>query len=341
MLHEGCMSNGRKTTIYDIAASVGVSTATVSRVINKDVRISRATTEKVFSKMRELNFVPRSYGGPQKSGKHVNSRPRRNFESIKTIYFLHEFRLSNNLPNVIYSALADSFSDRNYKVIACQHDDFDFNRTSPGDGVIYYGKVGYLEQLLQNNIPFVRILMQPEPGQCKYDHITYNNESIGVMAADYLHSRGHERTMMIGPLERPFVKTRFKFFRENIEKAGGTVSEVDTYLISSEYLGAAEKLIKDPLKRPTGYFVYNDEVALMLYTYLDAIGIKPGVDIEVISCDNSLLLDNLDIKPASFDLHLQQIASRSAEQLLWRMKNPKAQPNILIIEPELVKFDKV
>jgi DNA-binding LacI/PurR family transcriptional regulator len=79
----------------------------------------------------------------------------------------------------------------------------------------------------------------------------------------------------------------------------------------------------------------------MLYTYLDAIGIKPGVDIEVISCDNSLLLDNLDIKPASFDLHLQQIASRSAEQLLWRMKNPKAQPNILIIEPELVKFDKV
>ena len=182
--------------------------------------------------------------------------------------------------------------------------------------------------------------MQPEPGACKYDHITYNNESLGVIAANYLSSRGHKRVMSIGPMEKPFFITRYNFCRKSIEAAGGEVLSADAYLISPENLGDSDKAIRSAKDRPTGYFVYNDEVAMMLYTYLNAIGIKPGVDVEVVSCDNSMMLENLDIKPASFDLHLEQIASQSAEQLLWRMKNPKAQPNLLIIEPELVTFEK-
>lgn len=332
------MVNKKKTTIYDIASNVGVSTATVSRVINKDTRISRETAEKVFSMMRELNFKPRSYGAHQKRSKGLKERARKSGVGYNKIFFIHEFKLTNNLPNIIYSSLANSFSDRDYKVIACQQEEFDVHQISKGDGVIYYGKAEQTEELLKHGVPFVRILMQPEPGACKYDHITYNNESIGVIAADYLSSRGHKRVMIIGPMEKPFFKTRYSFFHKDIEAAGVEVLGADTYLISPENLGESDKAIRSAENRPTGFFVYNDEVAMMLYTYLNAIGINPGVDVEIISCDNSVILDNLKVKPASFDLHLEQIASQSAEQLLWRMKNPKAQPNLLIIEPELVTY---
>ena len=44
------------STIKDVAKRAGVSTATVSRVINGDPRISSKTKEKVLISIRELDY---------------------------------------------------------------------------------------------------------------------------------------------------------------------------------------------------------------------------------------------------------------------------------------------
>ncbi|MDD9998492.1 MAG: LacI family DNA-binding transcriptional regulator, partial [Rhodospirillaceae bacterium] len=47
-------------TIYEVSKLVGVSVATVSRVINGSSRVSDKTREKVLSAMRTLNYQPNS-----------------------------------------------------------------------------------------------------------------------------------------------------------------------------------------------------------------------------------------------------------------------------------------
>ena len=48
------------TTIYEVSKLAGVSLATVSRVMNKNARVSDKTREKVEKAMNELGYRPNS-----------------------------------------------------------------------------------------------------------------------------------------------------------------------------------------------------------------------------------------------------------------------------------------
>src|SRR6266853_3428583 len=50
------------TTLHDVARLAGVSTATVSHVINNTRRVSSATTARVQSAIAQLKFVPNPIG---------------------------------------------------------------------------------------------------------------------------------------------------------------------------------------------------------------------------------------------------------------------------------------
>ena len=47
-------------TISDVASQAGVSTSTVSKVINNNPTISAETTARVNAAIRELNYIPNS-----------------------------------------------------------------------------------------------------------------------------------------------------------------------------------------------------------------------------------------------------------------------------------------
>jgi hypothetical protein len=63
------------TTLHDVARIAGVSTATVSHVINKTRRVSPATTARVQNAIAQLNFVPNLIGRLLARQKIVPSLP--------------------------------------------------------------------------------------------------------------------------------------------------------------------------------------------------------------------------------------------------------------------------
>src|SRR5438270_12541239 len=56
--------------IRKVAAKARVSTATVSRTINRSDAVTPATTAKLWSAIRELNYHPNTHAPTLSSGKH-------------------------------------------------------------------------------------------------------------------------------------------------------------------------------------------------------------------------------------------------------------------------------
>lgn len=77
-----------KITISDIAKECGVNVSTVSRVLNNDSRISRATAEMVMEKVNELGYQP------LRKKKNCFERNHRSNSQHQDIYFRQHLEFS-------------------------------------------------------------------------------------------------------------------------------------------------------------------------------------------------------------------------------------------------------
>ncbi len=94
------------STIKDVAKSAGVSTATVSRVINGDPRISSKTKEKVLYYIRELDYKINNIARSLKTNKTY------------TIGFMCP-ELANNFFMTVAKGVEDELKKYGYSVIIC------------------------------------------------------------------------------------------------------------------------------------------------------------------------------------------------------------------------------
>src|SRR5699024_803964 len=120
-----------KPKIQDVARIAGVSTTTVSRVLNDRGHISQKTRDKVYSAMKEINYVP-------------NDLARSLFN--KRSYLIGVLVPSTNHPcfGELVGAIDNICSETGYKVLLCnslhepekEKDCWDMLRREQVDGVI-------------------------------------------------------------------------------------------------------------------------------------------------------------------------------------------------------------
>lgn len=90
-----------------------------------------------------------------------------------------------------------------------------------------------------------------------------------------------------------------------------------------EFLAAGE--------RPDGMFVTCDALTAKLYPILKSLGIRPGRDLEVVSCNNEAsLLAGLEPRPLSIDIRPAYIGKKAVEQLRWRILHPDEEDQITV-----------
>jgi DNA-binding LacI/PurR family transcriptional regulator len=103
-----------------------------------------------------------------------------------------------------------------------------------------------------------------------------------------------------------------------------------------------DQLISAEGGMPTGLFIPRDVITIGVYRSLRARGLKPGRDIDIISCDNTPALDALEVRPATIDIRPEEIGRRAVEQLLWRIGNRDAPMNVTaLVEPQIIQGDPV
>lgn len=344
------------STLQQVAERAGVALSTVSFVMNNSPRVSVETRRAVMKAAQELNYTLGKKGRPRRAEGSARQTRRR-----KTVGFLYPYSESSLRTNITYLCMlqgaetAARTAGQNLVVKAIDATRFSSaNLRLDGAIAIMNDPIDRFLPLSQQ-IPLVRVMGVPSPS-LHWDQVTYNNQAIGPMAARYLLERGHKLCAYFSPFvdhprpqEIPFVSQnadRQRLFVEAIQNAGASVrinarglpTDLGDHppVLMSEIF--KELLLTSP--RPTALFVPADHFIQSVYGTLYSIGVRPGTDIDVISCNNDMpLLQGLHPRPAVVDLHLPSIGMAGIEQLIRRIESPDRPYGITAFEPSLVTAD--
>jgi DNA-binding LacI/PurR family transcriptional regulator len=190
--------------------------------------------------------------------------------------------------------------------------------------------------------------MGGQAGPVAVDHVSENNSTIGFLAHDYLQNQGCQSLafLSIVPHKRNAMQ-RGQAFRSAATQIGQSCR---SYIVSEEHcveaLYGSDACVRSTLgalvealcsnNMPDGLFIDRDCTTSWVYPLLLRLGIKPGADIKIVSCNNDeLALSGLSPRPATIDLGIAEIASLIVDRLIARIQSRDEQPICIQNVPRL------
>jgi DNA-binding LacI/PurR family transcriptional regulator len=272
-------------SIKKIADSVGVSTSTVSRVLNNpSYRCSSPELrEKIWSAAIRMNYVPNEAARNLRAGSAPDAQKTYSIhvlvtrtDSESTDPFFRELlrvveseihRQGCLLSKVWYRSL---FSDDK----RCKREDIGAiiermreEADGTGDGLIVIGKCNHLAlQKLQQYYKSA-VYVNRDASQGEMDEVICNGRKLASCAVDYLISLGHESIGYVGVCHN---EARYRGYIETLRANGLDVDSdyvIETKQTEKEGFEAMRRLLEAD-KCPTGIYCSNDITAIGMLKYL-------------------------------------------------------------------------
>jgi LacI family transcriptional regulator len=215
-------------TIYDVSKRAGVSTATVSRVINNNSKVDADLRSRVLTAMKELQYVPNG------SARSLVTKQTRRIALI-----------ISDITNPFFAQTArgaqDALDERGYQLLLANSDDrparelrylSTFAETGV-DGVLIEPAMpdnhsaasqrgvrqALARQLEMFNLPVVAL--SPDHVMPNADTLSIDEEQAAFKAVDHLLGLGHRSVAMInGPEHSPVGKRRAAGYRRALHQYG-------------------------------------------------------------------------------------------------------------------------
>lgn len=320
--------------ILAVARRAGVSSATVSRVLNASPKVSPATAEKVRAAIAELKYVPNNSARSLRSG----------FSNLMGL-------LISDVRNPFFPDLIEHFES-----LATQHGidvtfvntGYNEERFSSGvrrllergvDGIaILTSELGQegIELLKHSTTPVVFLNQPSMIGN--YPNITVDYVKGFRDAVDHLRMLGHSKiAFLAGPSNLSSAARRRKAFVAAMRACGMDKEEPRIFEGDHKIAGgrfAAQQIFAMP-KPPTALICSNDMMAVGVLQSAIQLGVRIPDELSLIGFDDLFLTEA--VQPALTSLHLsrQEIASRAFYALQSvREDLPKARASVVL--PHLV-----
>jgi LacI family transcriptional regulator len=276
----------RRVTRDDVAAFAGVSSATVSYVLNDGPRpVSEKTKAKVLQAIDELGYQP-----------NILARNLRR-QRTSTLGLIIPDTLNPYFAEVARGVEAAAF-DRGYTVVLChsrysvenEQKYVDVLRGERAAGAIWIPATADFRpaaKFVDFGMPLI-ILDRVIPDRTVYS-VTADNFRGGYLATEHLISLGHRRIAFISRSQALTHTTdRMLGYQAALEKHGLPVE--DALITPGGYaledgLGACKKLLQQP-EPPTGIFAYNDIMAIGALRAANELGYKIPADLSVVGFDD-------------------------------------------------------
>lgn len=273
------------STIRDVAGRAGVSTMTVSRVINNSGYISQDARERVEAAIAELGYVPNTL-----------ARSLR-FKRTKTLACV-----LTDITNPFFTTLArgvgDAANARGFNVIFCNTDESETEQAEQltalvqkrVDGVLLVPACSSAEPitfLRDQKVPAV-VLDRRVP-DCSVDSVRCDSEEGAYELVKLLLELGHRRIgILSGPERVSTAQDRVAGCLRALAECG---VETDPSLIlhksftqAGGYEMAQKLLALSP--RPTAFFAANNFIAIGAYQALRDAGLRVPEDVAMVAFDD-------------------------------------------------------
>ena len=273
-----------------IADKAGVSTATVSNVINgNNHKVSEKTRQHVLQIIKELNYSP-----------SATARSLASNESRIIALFIPNMLLEGGFGVDPYASQMISLLEQvirqegYYLMMRCadRHTEItQLTRTWNADGIILIG--AYAEEVRKINsqltgVPVVYIDTYA-PGQPMVN-VGIDDYRGGFLSAQYLLERGHRRIAYVGPDEKhsDVIRERFRGLRDAMNQYGLKFAPEDIFLADTSIDAGVEvgNKIFNSGRSYTAVAAMSDTLALGLSSSLQTNGLMVPDDISLIGFDN-------------------------------------------------------
>nr|WP_038885921.1 ribose operon transcriptional repressor RbsR [Cronobacter dublinensis] len=321
----------------DVARLAGVSTSTVSHVINKDRFVSDAIRVRVEDAVRTLNYAPSALARSLK------------LNQTRTIGMLITAS-SNPFYSELVRGVERSCFERGYSLVLCntEGDEQRMNRN--------------LETLLQKRVDGLLLLCtethQPSPAiMTRYpaiptvmmdwspfdgdsDVIQDNSLLGGDIATRHLIEKGFTRIACVtGPLDKTPARLRLEGYRAAMQRAGLAVPEGYEVIGDFEFGGgqrAMQSLLALP-EPPQAVFMGNDAMAVGAYQALYQAGLRIPQDIALVGYDDIELARYMTPPLTTIHQPKDELGELAIDVLIHRMAQPELQQQRLQLTPVLME----
>lgn len=322
-------------TIRDVAKKAGVSTATVSRVLNNSPAVRPETRDKVLAVIDETGYRPNLTARRLSIGRTLSVGLVLPFLTLPS--FVERLR-------GVQSVLADTEYDlvlvtaeTPEKIEDCISDML--NRTGV-DGVIIVSITpteNQVNRIEQQNMPVVLV----DARQSRLNRVVVDDISGGYQATRHLIDLGHRRIAFLSDyLVNPFnfvsMSFRFDGYRQALKDASIPFRadyQSEGELGGQEAYDKAKALLSLPDK-PTAVFAASDTHAVGVLKAAHDLGIKVPEDLSVIGYDDIRDAEYLNL--TTIRQHLFDMGVKGAEMLLNALSGQMDSPRKITLPVELV-----
>ena len=330
-------------TLLEISKEIGVSTATISRVLTGEDCVSPETRDKVLLAVKESGY---------------EKRPRRRSAELRgsgTVLVI-----AGQLHNPIILGFIDGIRQRLAKegmrtVISLS----DYDTSAECDALKYASKNGFSGIFLLNAIeskklvsliPDIKtpmIFVNRFLRSADTDVVTVDNYRCGYLATEYLIQRGHRCIAHIaGPTTSVTCRDRTQGYLDAMREHGISIDKSFIFYGDRRYKSGcefgAQIVSMPPEKRFSAVFSTTGLMAAGMVDTLRGYGIRVPDDISVV-CNDDYSRDYMPC-PIDFTTFEQDpilMGTTAAELLLERISSPTSAPKRMVFPPVFIEHNSV
>jgi DNA-binding LacI/PurR family transcriptional regulator len=320
--------------LAEVAKKVGVSEATVSRVLNGKPGVSDATRATILSALDVMGYErPTQLRGDKARlvGMVMPELQNPIFPAFAEV--IGGGLVQRGLTPVLCTSTAGGMSEPAYVTMLLQQQ---------VSGMVFFGGAHaegdaphqHLEQLHERKIPVVLINAAVE----RLDFPTVSTDDIAAVELAFAHLRslGHHRIgLVIGPRDHVPSQRKHATFLRVASEAGLDVSELIEHSMFTLEGGqlAASQLIE---RGCTGVLFASDPMALGGIRAARRAGLNVPRDFSAIGFDDSALMACTDPPLSTIRQPIEAMGRAAVSLLLTEIEGGASAPRELLFEPELV-----
>jgi DNA-binding LacI/PurR family transcriptional regulator len=321
--------------LAEVAKKVGVSEATVSRVLNGKPGVSDSTRDTVLTALDVLGY--------ERPSKLRGQRAR--------LIGLVLPELQNPIFPALAEAIGAALVQRGFTPVLCtrtagglsEADYVDMLLEQHASGVVFAG--GHFAELAaphehyrllrRRGVPVV-LINAGVSNFLDFPCVATDDVSAATQAFSHLSALGHNRIgLVLGPEDHVPSRRKLTGFTEAAQRAGISVAPVEHALFSLEGgQAAATRVLRQGV---TGIICASDVIALGAIRAVRRAGLTVPGDVSVIGYDDSALLNCTDPPLTTVRQPIEPMGMSAVALLVNQMESATPQhPEELLFEPELV-----